>query len=85
MFHQQCTYKIVGFDVVEKFVCPEKSGRFADPCNCQKFYNCGGGRAWPKICASGTYFDPEAKNCNWARKVNNTDHCIVKDSSIFGK
>ena len=44
-------------DVAENFVCPETSGKFADPEQCDLFYICRNGVATVEFCPEGLLFD----------------------------
>merc|ERR1711936_333153 len=51
------------------FECPG-NGLFADPDNCQMFYDCANGRPFHEACPSGTLFDETLLICNFEDQVN---------------
>merc|ERR1712218_323361 len=51
------------------FECPG-DGLFADPDNCQMFYDCANGRPFHEACPSGTLFDDRLLICNFEDQVN---------------
>jgi len=51
------------------FECPG-NGLFADPDNCQMFYDCANGRPYHEACPAGTLFDERLLICNFKDQVN---------------
>ncbi|XP_064085061.1 probable chitinase 10 [Macrobrachium nipponense] len=47
------------------FVCPS-DGLWADPCDCQKYYQCSHGNGYHYSCGDGTLWFQSIMNCNWA-------------------
>ncbi|KAG7154890.1 Chitotriosidase-1-like 5 [Homarus americanus] len=52
----------------QNFVCPG-DGLWADPCDCQKFYQCHAGRAFHKTCPADTLWSQIMMYCDWAYNV----------------
>ena len=50
-----------------EFICPEKSGIFPDPDQCDKYWVCVGGHASRKLCPDGLAYHP--------RKEDGEDPC----------
>ncbi|XP_068227287.1 chitinase-3-like protein 1 [Palaemon carinicauda] len=48
-----------------QFVCPE-DGLWADPCDCQKYYQCSHGNGYQYSCGEGKLWFQNLKNCTWA-------------------
>jgi len=57
-----------------QLACPEPHGMYADPANCQQFYQCLNGVAQHfHECPAGTRFSSTLGLCDWAHNVQ----CIV--------
>ncbi|CAL4067495.1 unnamed protein product, partial [Meganyctiphanes norvegica] len=65
--------------------CPD-NGLFADPHNCQWYYNCANGLAFHSICPDGTLYDVRQKHCDWARNIDCRPAAVPTDAppSPFG-
>ena len=48
-----------GLAAAAKFECPELSGIFADPEQCDKYWVCVGGRGTRTLCPDGLAFHPK--------------------------
>ena len=55
------------------FRCPEASGTFEDPVQCDKYYECYDGVAEERLCQDGLVFDP------FSRKREPCDHYFNVD------
>ncbi|KAF8791777.1 peritrophin-1-like [Argiope bruennichi] len=54
--------------------CPEKNGRdivsFAHPTDCQMYYLCDHGIAYPRRCPSDLHYNPELRVCDFSWRAN---------------
>lgn len=75
--HCSAGYKMQCCVLVAK--CPEPTGYFAHPCDCNKFLQCAGGIMYEKKCPDGLRFDPTKKACDHA--VNVKCHLSGSDAS----
>ncbi|KAB1728175.1 hypothetical protein FNE60_29965, partial [Klebsiella pneumoniae] len=55
------------------FICPKKDGTFADPHQCDKYWECSDGFAESHLCPDGLVYDPSNPN------VNKCDHVFQVD------
>ena len=52
-------------------VCTDPNGLYSHPTDCQKYYQCGHGTPYEYTCPTGTLWNDNIKNCDWAANV----HC----------
>ncbi|XP_037080554.1 protein obstructor-E-like [Pollicipes pollicipes] len=75
---------------VETFTCPENeiTGKFADPDECDKYWDCFKGTATPVYCRDGWAFDPnlvvKANPCDYIFKVDCTGREILGEPQGTG-
>lgn len=68
-----------------EFTCPKEDGQFDDPYQCDKYYECNGGRVTEKLCPDGLVFDPTSKlanKCDQPYNVNCKDRTELRESRI---
>lgn len=68
-----------------EFTCPKEDGQFDDPYQCDKYYECNGGRVTEKLCPDGLVFDPTSKlanKCDQPYNVDCKDRTELRESRI---
>ncbi|XP_067009763.2 protein obstructor-E isoform X2 [Anabrus simplex] len=55
------------------YTCPSKDGQYEDPKQCDKYYECDGGRVTEKLCPDGLVFDPLIRKTNKCDQPFNVD------------
>jgi hypothetical protein len=60
-------YRVAGHVASAQFKCPEKTGYFPDPVQCDLYYKCKQGEAEETLCPDGLVFDdsnPSQARCD---------------------
>ncbi|XP_046403472.1 protein obstructor-E isoform X2 [Ischnura elegans] len=66
-------FAVAAVTLAAEFRCPEKYGSFADPKQCDKYYECDEGVAKEKLCPDGLVFDPQIRKINKCDQPFNVD------------
>jgi len=66
--------------IEDPFICPS-DGIHANPENCQCFYICANGEAFPDCCGHGAMFDIDMGGCNYAENVDCGDRPIPETTT----
>ncbi|XP_068227286.1 probable chitinase 10 [Palaemon carinicauda] len=64
------------------FVCPG-DGLWADPCDCQKYYQCSHGNGYQYACGEGTLWFQNIKNCNWASECTKPSLPVCEGNASY--
>lgn len=73
------------FSLAAQFECPDKNGFYADPVQCDKYYECYDNKPTTKLCPDGLVFDENLKRygkCDQVRILDSRENSIV---IIIGK
>lgn len=68
----------------QKFDCPDKTGYFPDPYQCDLYYECSKGVAIAKLCPDGLVFkdgDPNRGRCDIPSNVDCGDRTALRKFS----
>ena len=80
---------ISGREVAGQFKCPEKTGYFPDPVQCDLYYKCKQGEAEDLLCPDGLVFDdgnPSQARCDIPANVECGDRKELREScSLFSR
>ena len=64
---------LLTFDkILNSELCSDPNGFYPHPTDCQKYYQCGHGTPYEYTCPSGTLWNDDIKNCDWAANVQCT-------------
>ncbi|XP_068227283.1 chitotriosidase-1-like [Palaemon carinicauda] len=65
-----------------QFVCPE-DGLWADPCDCQKYYQCSHGNGYQYSCGEGKLWFQNLKNCTWASECTKPSLPVCEGNASY--
>ena len=76
---------VVSLVKCSEFSCPEESGLFPDPEQCDKYWVCSGGQATRTLCPDGLAFHPnKAQGEDPCDMIHNVpDKCVIKPKPIL--
>lgn len=64
--------------IAARFTCPSLNGRFADPDDCKRYYDCGNGDAYLKDCEADLQYNSLLQECIYSE----VSECEIKEEDL---